>query len=134
MLAVRVMEVIADEVVDVIAVRHSLMATRVAVLVISGVAAAAVLVRAAIRMPGVDLEDVLVDVALMRMVQVTVVQVIDVIAVRDAGMAAARAVVVGVIGMNRVLARHVPESGRPMRALQLVESKTRSHLPTVRAR
>jgi hypothetical protein len=68
------------------------------------------------------------------MVQVTVVQVIDVIAVRDAGMAAARAVAVGVIGMNRVLARHASESAPAVRGPQLVESKTRSHLPTVRAR
>jgi hypothetical protein len=111
MLAVRVMKVIADEVVDVIAVRHGLVATALAVRMIGGVAAAAVLVGAAVRMRVVDLERMLVDVTLMGMVQVTVVQVVDMIAVRDAGVAAARAVAVGVIGMNRVLARHASESG-----------------------
>jgi hypothetical protein len=116
MALVRAMEVIAHQVVDVIAVRHGLMTTRLAVLVIGGMAAAAVLVRAAIGVRAVDLEHVLVDVTLMGMVQVAVVQVIDVIAVLDAGMAAAWAVAVLVIGMNRVLARHVPESERPGRS------------------
>jgi hypothetical protein len=112
---VRAMEVIADEVVDVIAVRHGLVAARLAVLVIGRMAAAAVLVRTAIGVRVVSLEPVLVDVTLMGMVQVAVVQVVDVIAVRDAGMAAARAMVVRVIGMNRVLARHVPKSAGPDR-------------------
>jgi hypothetical protein len=127
MLAVGVVEVIADQVVDVIAVRHGLMTAALAVRVIGGVAAAVVLLRAAIGARVVDLEDVLVDVTVVRMVQVTVVQVVDVIAVLDAGMAAARAVAVWVIGMNRVLARHAPSVGDPAGALQLIESKTRSH-------
>jgi hypothetical protein len=118
MRAVLMMEVIADQVVDVIAVWHGLMAASLAMDMISAMAAAAVLVRAAIRVRVVDLEHVLVDVTFMGMVQVTVVQVVDVIAVRHAGMAAARAVAVRVIGMNHVFARHAPESARPMRALQ----------------
>ena len=112
----RAMEVIADQVVDVIAMRHGLMATRLAMLVIGGVAAAVVLARAAAGVGLVDLEHVLVDVVLVGVVQVTVVQVVDVIAVGDARMAAIRAMAVRVIGMNRVLARHVPESARPARS------------------
>jgi hypothetical protein len=104
--AVRMVEVIADQVVDVIAVRHGLVPALLAVHVIGGVAAAAMLIRAAVRVRVVDLEHMLVDVTLMGVVQMTLVQVVDVIAVRDAGMTAARAVAVPVIGMNHVFGCH----------------------------
>jgi hypothetical protein len=123
----RVMQVIADHVVDVVAVRHGHMPAGLAVLVIASVIAALMPGRAAIRMLLVDREHVLVDVVLMRMVQVTIVQVVHVIAVADGRMATARPVDVRMVPVNRMVARHASQSPGARARPQLIESKTRSH-------
>jgi hypothetical protein len=104
-IAVRMMQVPVDEIVDVVAVRHRLVPAAGAVLVARLMPLAPVLGRAAVGVLGRDLDDVLVDVVAVRMVQVSVVQVVDVIAVADGGVPAAWAMLVGMIGVMRLRAR-----------------------------
>ena len=106
--AVRVMEVPVDQVVDVVAVRHGLVPAAGAVGV-GGVVSFAGVTRRTVRRVGlVDLEAVLVDVVAVGMMQVAVVQVVDVPFVIDADVAALGAVGVVVVGVGRaVILRHV---------------------------
>jgi hypothetical protein len=70
---VRVVQVPVDQVVDVVAVRDRLVTAALSV----GVGRIAARVgRVAVRMVGVDLEHMLVDVVVVRVVQVAVVQVV----------------------------------------------------------
>jgi hypothetical protein len=95
-IAVRMVEVTVDEVVDVIPVRDRLVTAAGPVHVIGRVGAARV--RGATRgVRGVDLERVLFDARCTGVVQVTVVHVVDVIPVLHCGVTAAGAVDVIVI-------------------------------------
>jgi hypothetical protein len=98
--AVRVVQVAVDEVVDVVAVGDRFVAAAGAVHVAGLVAAAA---RGAGVQPsgflvGVTSRLVLVDVVTVRVMQVAVVQVVDVVAVPDRGVAAVGAVLCGRAG------------------------------------
>jgi hypothetical protein len=95
--AVRVVQVAADEVIGVVAVGHGLVAAAGAVLVGLVVAVAGVGRRAGGRVGGADRQAVLLDAAAVGVVQVAVVQVIDVVFVLDGGVAAAGAVLVVVV-------------------------------------
>ena len=86
--AVLVMQTAVDDVVDVIAVRYSFVATTFAV----NVAVAGVNRMAAVRVGFIDAQSMLVVVAVVFMVQVTVVQIIDVAFVFDGSVAAVCAV------------------------------------------
>jgi hypothetical protein len=68
MVVVRVVEMVADEVVDVVAVRNAVVAAPVAMGVPGGVVSAAMVGRAGRRVLGVDFQHVLVDVVAVRMV------------------------------------------------------------------
>lgn len=101
MVAVRVVQVAVDQVVDVVTVRDGFVAATGAMDVAGLVAAAFVLGRAAVGVGGRDRDHVLVDVVAMRMVQVAVVQVVDMTVMPDGRVAAAGAmgvVMVGVMG------------------------------------
>lgn len=101
MVAVRVVQVAVDQVVDVVTVRDGFVAATGAMDVAGLVTAAFVLGRAAVGVGGRDGDHVLVDVVAMRMVQVAVVQVIDMAIMADGRVAAAGAmgvVMVGVMG------------------------------------
>ena len=100
----RVVQVAIDEVVNVVAMRHGFVAATGAVDVSRFVAAAVVVRRAGIRVGGADGDAVFMNVVAMRVVQVAVVQVIDVAVVLDGGVAAARAVLVRVVGVVRFVA------------------------------
>jgi hypothetical protein len=101
--AVRVMQVAIDQIVDVVAVGDRLMAAAGTVLVIGRVSAALVLV-ATVGIAVAHLDRVLVDVDLVRMVQVAVVQIVDVIAVAHGDMTAVRAMAVFVIAVVGLVA------------------------------
>jgi hypothetical protein len=103
--AVRVMQVAVDQVVDVITVRHRLVPAAGAVLVARLVPFAAMLGRAAAGIAGRHLDHVLVDVVAVRMMQVTVVEIVDVIAMAHRAMPAIGPVLVRVIGVVRLRAR-----------------------------
>ena len=95
MVAVGVVKVTADQVVDVLAVRDRLVAALRSVLV-SGLVFGAVVARRAVSGVGfADREGVALDATLLVVVmELAVVEVIDVIVVADSGVAATRTVLV----------------------------------------
>ena len=101
MILVPVMQMIADEVVDVRSMRHSFMTAVRIMNMAARMGSAAMLGCAAIRVPVAHLYDMLVNVILMGMMQMPVMQVVDVVAMADSGVAAAGAVLMIVIGVMR---------------------------------
>ena len=95
----RVMQVAGDAVVDVIAVRHRLMAATRAVNMAGRVTAAAMVRGAALRIVAGHLDHMLVDMAVMRVVQMAVMQIVDMAAMPHGRVAAARPMLVGMFGM-----------------------------------
>ena len=102
--AVRVVQVPADEIVDVIAVRDRLVAAARAVGVTLRVSVASVRRRAVRGIACVDSDRALVDVTIVRAVKVPVVRVVGVSAVRDRGVPAAGAVGVVVLLVDPMVA------------------------------
>jgi hypothetical protein len=107
MVAMRVVQMAVDQVVDVVAMRYGLVAAARAVHVAGFVPGAAVGRGADRGVAGADLDHVLIDMVAMGVVQVAVVQVVHVVAVAHGGMAAAgavgvvvRVVVLGVAGAH----------------------------------
>lgn len=99
----RVVEMIADEIVRVAGVRHRRMAAAGAVDVAWLVSSTGVPGGADVRVAGGDLERALVEVIPMHGVEAAVVEVVDVIAVANGSMAAAFAVDVGVPWVDAVV-------------------------------
>jgi hypothetical protein len=95
--AVRVMQMSVDEIVDVVTMRDGLMAAARTMDVVGLVRVAAVVRRALLGVLVGDLEAVLLDLAALLVVEVAIVQEIDVVVVLDRGMTAARAMVVRVV-------------------------------------
>jgi hypothetical protein len=85
-ITVRVVQATADKVIDVIAVRHALVSTGWAMYV----TCAALPWSALRRICGARLDDMLIDVVSVRMMQVPIMQVVDMIAVTDGSMTASR--------------------------------------------
>jgi hypothetical protein len=102
--AVRMVQVAVHQIVDVIAVRYRLVAASRAVHVVGVMALALMVRRAGIRVLVGHLDDVLIHVVIVGVVQMAIVEIVDVAVVQDAGMAAVRAVLMGMIVMN--LAAH----------------------------
>lgn len=97
MVAVRIVQVAIDQIADVVTMRHGLMAATRTVDMTRLVTTATVLGRAT---GGVGLRDgnhVFVDVVAVRMVQVTIMQIVDMAFVADGGVAAARTMLVVVV-------------------------------------
>jgi hypothetical protein len=92
--AVRVVEVIADQVVGVIAVRHRFVPAAAPVPVIAGVIAAGVRRRAGVGVLGADVDRALVDVIAMRVVEMALVDIVGMVAVLDRGVTTAGTVLV----------------------------------------
>jgi hypothetical protein len=92
MIAVRMVQVAPDEIIDMVAMGYSLVPTIAAMFVCDPVTAAIVVGCAALRVLRTDFQDMLLDQRgsglPYRMMQVAIVKVIDVTAVFDAGMAA----------------------------------------------
>ena len=82
-----VMKVPIDKIIDVVAVRHRLMTTSGSMLVACVVTCARMVGRTVGRIGGVHFELVLVHVVPMRMVEVTVVKIVDMPIVLDGRMA-----------------------------------------------
>ncbi|MGU7772067.1 hypothetical protein ACV229_18085 [Burkholderia sp. MR1-5-21] len=92
-----------DQIIDVIAMRHSFVPATRPVDMAGFMAGAAR--RALVRVPCADLDPVFVDVIPVRMVQMTIMQIVDVIAMHDGGVAAARAMLMIVLRMMGFVAR-----------------------------
>ena len=103
--AMRMMQVPVDQIVDVVAVRHCLVSASGPVLMPRLMTFAAVLRRAALGVLGRDLDHVLVDMVRVRVMQMPVVQIVDMIAVAHGGVAAARPVLVRMVGVVWLFAR-----------------------------
>ena len=103
MIAVRVMQVAVDQIVDMVTVRDGFMAAAGPVLVTLRMAAASMLRRARVGILGADIEDVFVEVVAVRVMQVTVVEIIHVVAVLHGDVSAARPVSVRVVVVNLVI-------------------------------
>lgn len=99
---VRVMEVPGDQIVDVVSMRHFGMAATRAVGVTFHVACAFVRRRARARVGRGHADSTFVDVVAVRVMKVTVVEVVDVAVVSNGRMATARAVNVTVFGVAHV--------------------------------
>jgi hypothetical protein len=100
---VRVMQAPVDEIVDVVSVRHGLV-TAVRSVDVAGLVTIGRL--GVIGLVGcVDGDHVLIDMVLVRMMQVAVVQVVGVTVMVDGGVAAVRSVNVIVAGVGGVLVR-----------------------------
>ena len=105
MIAVGVMQMPVDQIVDMVAVRHRLVATARAMLMVLVVSATGMVGRAGSWIVGAHLDRVLVDVIAVRVMEMTVVQIVEVIAVLDGGMAAGRPVLVGMVSVDLVVVR-----------------------------
>jgi hypothetical protein len=103
MVPVRVVQMAADEVVDMIPVWHRFVTATGAMLVGRVVATASVGRRATTGVCRVDRNRVLVDVVTSRVMQVTVVEVVNMLAVLHGPMAAVCAVLVCVIRVRLML-------------------------------
>jgi hypothetical protein len=93
--AVRLMQVAADQVIDVVAVRYRFVATAWSVGMLFAVGATGVVWGAVGRISTTDRKLMLVDMIGMRVVEMPFVQIVDVSLVLNRGMAAVRAVLVG---------------------------------------
>ena len=92
MIAVRMLQMAADQVIDVVAVRHRFVPAAGPMHMTGAMAGTVVLRRAAVRIGGADGDHVLVDMVAMHVVQMAVVQEIDVPVVLDPGVSAVFAV------------------------------------------
>jgi hypothetical protein len=101
-IAVRMVQVAFDEIVDVIPMRHRFMTAPRSVNVARVVAPAAR--RALVRIFGTHFEPVLVYMIAVRVMQMTVMQVINMIVVRDRSMSAVRAMLMVVVSVMRFVA------------------------------
>lgn len=104
MITMRMMQAAVHQVVCVIPMRDGFVAAAWTMDVLGIMTRAAA--RAGVRVGGTDLDHMLVDVILVGMMQVTVMQVIDVIAMLDCGMAAIRSVLVGMVVMDGAVMCH----------------------------
>lgn len=104
MVAMLVVKTTVDQIVYVIAVGNGFMAAagavHVGVIMTEGIPDR----MATIRICRADLDDMLINVIAMRVMQMTVVKIIDMIAMLDGGMAAAGAMLVIVVFMMREIA------------------------------
>jgi hypothetical protein len=97
--AVGVVQVPIDEIVDVIAMGHRLVAASRTMHVTRLVPAALVRRRTGIRVLRRHLDRVFIDVARVHVVQVAVVQIVHVVTMLHGGMAAAGSMLMGVVGV-----------------------------------
>jgi hypothetical protein len=123
--AVRMMQVSSDEVVDMVSVRHGFVATTGAMLVGRIVGTTSMGRRARGRVRCANRERVLVDSIDLRVVQMAVVEVVSVPVVLHGSMAAAGAVLVCVIGVSLVI-RHERSPFADWRAANGVRQGTRA--------
>ena len=117
MIAMRVMQVAADAIIDVIAMRHRLVTAAGRVDMAGFMTGAAVIRGAAIGVFAGNLNHVLVDMIAMRVMQVTVVEIVGVAVMAHGGVAATRPVTMRVAGVSRRGARG--HFNRPFRFLEM---------------
>lgn len=125
MTVVRMVQVAIHEVIDMIAMRHGLVAAAGAVHVVGWMAAASVAGGARCRIRCIDGNHVLVDMVAVRVVQVAIVQVVDVAVVLYGGVPAAGAMDVGMFCVGG--AGHVRGSSGSGDHASALRARTKSH-------
>jgi len=105
---VRVVQVPADEVVDVIAMRYGFVATAGPVPVVHVMRSADVLGCALIRVGAVDCDRALDDLGTLHLVQMPVVEIVDMATMSDGHVATIRSVQMRVLLVNRLLSHIGP--------------------------
>jgi hypothetical protein len=105
MVAVGMVQMSIDQVVGMVAMRHGFVSAAWAVPMRRIMSAAAVVRRAAVGIRRAHFDDVLIDVILVRVMEMAVVKVIDVTLMADRDMTAARLVDMRMVGVNRVIVR-----------------------------
>lgn len=101
MVAVRVVKMVGDAIIHMVAVRHRLMAAAGAVHMATRMPTAAVVRGAAVRVVARDLDRVLVDMIFVRMMEMPVMQIVNMAAMAHGRMSATRPMLMGMIGMGR---------------------------------
>ncbi len=101
MIAVRMVQVAVDKIIDVVPMRHGLMPAARAMHMLRLVTAAAVIRRALIGIFRTHLDAMFIHVLAVRMMEMAIMQIVDVIAVANGRVAAAGAMLMVVIGMVR---------------------------------
>jgi len=99
--AVRVVKVAGDAIIHVVAVRHRLMAATGTVHVARLVPTATMVGSAAVGVRARHFDHMFVDMIFVRVVEVTIVQIVYVATVVHGGVSAARAMLMGMVGMGR---------------------------------
>ena len=114
MVAMGMMETAVDEIVDVVAVRNRLMPAAGSVDVAGLMALMAILRRTLVWVSRAHFNNVLVDFIPILTVQMSVMQIVDVVAVLNRDVTAAGAVVMRMLGMGEMMrSRHVKLSVEP---------------------
>jgi hypothetical protein len=103
-IAVRMVQVAIDEIIDVVPMRHGFVTARRAVNVARLMAATVVIRSALVGIFRIDRERMLVDVIAVHVMQMAVVQIVDMIVVLDRRMPTVRAVLMVVVGVMRFAA------------------------------
>lgn len=122
-IAVRMVQVPLDQIVNVIAVRDGFVTAPRPVLVVLGVASAVVLRRALIGVRHRDRNGMLIVVVFMGMMEMPIVQVVGMAVMQDGGVPAVGAVDVLVIRVN-VMLRH--GFNPPMESCSVLRSRERA--------
>jgi hypothetical protein len=105
MIAMRVMQMTLYEIIGMVAVWHGLVAATRSVFVIRIVLAATMVRAAAIGIRGAHRNGMLVDMIVMRVMQMAVVEIIGVAVVANRNVAAALSVCMRMIGVNAIVVR-----------------------------
>jgi hypothetical protein len=116
MISMGMVQMTVDKIIDVVAMWNRLVTAPGAMNVARRMSTAVVAWRALVGIFRADFERVLVYVIAMRMVQVPIVEIIDVIAMLDSGVAAVCAMLMIVRGVMRFVAgahREAPRFTRP---------------------
>jgi hypothetical protein len=103
MIAVRVVQVSIDQIVDMVAMWHRFMTATGTVPMSRIMSAAAVLQRAAIRIRCTHFDDMFIDVIFMRMMEMAIVKIIDVTPMSNGNLTTAWSMDVRMIGVNRMV-------------------------------
>jgi len=101
MVAVRVVKMVGDAIVDVVIMRHRLMAAARTVHMARLMSTATMVGSAAFGVLARYLDRVFVDMIFVRMVEMTIVQIVDMAIVAHGGMSAARSMLMSMVGMVR---------------------------------
>ena len=103
MAGMRMMKTALDEKIDMIAMRHGLVAAPRPMRMARFVTGMCVFRSAMVRVDGAYFDDMFIHMIVMRMVEMTIMQIIDVVAMANRNMATPRSVLMRMIGMSGVV-------------------------------